>query len=72
MVLPKVGDGVKLLCDTTVAGLQLLAGETMFGPRKSALGERLPTASAKKAALGLPMLCGLHHNIARSDLEGFL
>ena len=67
-----------------MAGLQLLAGETMFGPsgtenreaqireaHLAALAKLLPTREAKKAALSLPFLCDEHQNIKRSDLEMF-
>jgi hypothetical protein len=70
--------------EVTMAGLQLLAGETMFGPsgtenreaqireaRLAALAKLLPTREAKKAALSLPFLCDKHQHIKRSDLEMF-
>ena len=69
--------------ELTMVGLQLLAGETMFGPSGTtmfvqsgteiakALSKLLPTPEAKKAALLLPEFRGLHHKISRSDLERF-
>ena len=79
LAIPAVRPGTELLGHKAVAGLQLLAGETMFGPRDSsvardrlaALDALLPTPEAKKAALKLPVLCGLQNNVARSDLELF-
>jgi hypothetical protein len=73
--------------EVTMAGLQLLAGETTFGPeirsgteireaqireaRQAALAKLLPTREAKMAAFLLPSLRGLRHTISRSDLERF-
>jgi len=70
--------------EITMVGLQLLAGETMFGPsgteiakakireaRQAALAKLLPTREAKMAAFLLPSLRGLRHTISRSDLERF-
>ena len=58
--------------DRTMAGLQLLAGETMFKTqaRKAAV-QALAASSvaAKKAALQLVHLRGRQHMISRSDLE---
>ena len=65
--------GTRALDELTVAGLQLLAGETMFATdaRKRSI-ETLVAASAasRKAALRLVALRGRHHMIARSHLEG--
>ena len=79
LIIPKAAAQIELVNDVTMAGLQLLAGETMFGPpntpiarsRVAALAKLLPTTAAKKAALSLPFLCGLQHNVARSELELF-
>jgi len=79
LALPAVSPRIELISQTTMAALQILAGETMFGQRDSsvardrakALGLLLPTKEAKKAALVIPSLRGLQHNIARSDLESF-
>lgn len=59
------------LSERTLAGLQLLAGFTVFGTqaRKNALSEILPTSKAKEAALNLIALRGLQHMIPSSDLE---
>ena len=64
------------VADITVAGLQLLAGETMFGTakRKKSVTNLLTnlassSAAAKKAALQLVALRGKQHMISRSDLE---
>jgi hypothetical protein len=85
MMLPLVSSNLRepnkaLVHDMTLAGLQLLAGETMFGPHNStqaavrekrlhALSTLLPTPEAKAAALKLPALRGLTHMISQSDLE---
>jgi hypothetical protein len=87
MMLPLVSSNQRepnkaLVHDVTLAGLQLLAGETMFGPHNSAvkqvkqkrlhaLSTLLPTPEAKAAALKLPALRGLTHMISLSDLENF-
>ena len=58
--------------DLTVAGLQLLAGETMFATdarKESVRVLTTPTMAAKKAALQLVSLRGRQHMISRSDLE---
>ena len=70
------GNGCEVV---TMAGLQLLAGETMFGPsgtenreaqvreaRLSALAKLQPTPEAKKAALSLPFLRDKHQGVATS------
>ena len=58
--------------DITVAGLQLLAGETMFATearKQSVKTLAATTVGAKQAALLLVELRGLQHMISRSDLE---
>ena len=60
------------VADITVAGLQLLAGETMFGTserKESVTTLAASSAAAKKAALQLVALRGRQHMISRSDLE---
>ena len=53
-----------------LAGLQLLAGDTMFKPhRRGAIEELLATSAAKKSAYELVALRGRRHEIYRSDLE---
>ena len=53
-----------------LAGLQLLAGDTMFKPhRRDAIKELLTTPAAKKSAFELVALRGRRHEIYRSDLE---
>ena len=54
-----------------VAGLQLLAGDTMFKTtaRKQAVRELLSTKEAKESALLLPEYRGRRHEISHSDLE---
>ena len=53
-----------------LAGLQLLAGDTMFKPhRRGAIKELLTTPAAKKSAFELVALRGRRHEIYRSDLE---
>ena len=55
-----------------MAGLQLLAGETMFATkeRKESITALVTsTIAAKKAALQLVSLRGRQHMISRSDLE---
>ena len=58
--------------DITIAGLQLLAGQTMFSTsaRKESI-QRLaaPSPAAKRAALKIVELRGRQHMISRSDLE---
>ena len=61
-----------MLHDLTVAGLQLLAGETMFATetRKQSVRKlTAQTAASRKAALRLVALRGRQHMISRSDLE---
>ena len=58
--------------DITLAGLQLLAGETMFATdkRKRSITElATPTSAARKAALQLVRFRGRQNFISRSDLE---
>lgn len=57
--------------ECTLAGLQLLAGDTAFTTqrRKEALASLLPSADAKRAGLRLAALRGLQHMISRSNLE---
>ena len=57
--------------ECTLAGLQLLAGDTAFATqrRKDALASLLPSADAKRAGLRPAALRGLQHMISRSDLE---
>lgn len=59
------------LSEHTVAGLQLLSGQTVFPTkdRKKALVKLLESDEAKKSALGLVSLRGLQKMIPRSDLE---
>jgi hypothetical protein len=53
-----------------LAGLQLLAGDTMFKPRRrGAIKKLLTTSAAKKSAFELVALRGRRHEIYRSDLE---
>lgn len=60
------------VAELTVAGLQLLAGETMFCTEKRRTSvKRLlePSVAAKWAALRLVELRGKRHMLSRSDLE---
>lgn len=59
------------LSDLTLAGLQLLAGHTMYGTkeRKIALGKLIQSHGAKKAALRLIETRGKRDMVCRSDLE---
>ncbi|KAJ1423380.1 hypothetical protein B484DRAFT_398673 [Ochromonadaceae sp. CCMP2298] len=54
-----------------LAGLQLPAGETIFGTeaRRQAVRELLPSPEARRAALHLPTMRGLQHMVSRSHLE---
>jgi len=58
--------------DLTMAGLQLLAGETMFATderKESVRSLAATTVAGKQAALQLVSLRGQQHMISRSDLE---
>jgi hypothetical protein len=57
--------------EMTLTALLLFSGSTeFFTPNLNAcLRELLPTISAKKAALEIPLFRGLGHCISRSDLE---
>ena len=60
-----------LLCECTLAALQLLAGDTMFctDARKAAVAELLPSDEARSAAWELVQVRGRGHIFVRSDLE---
>ena len=72
MRVPTFTHSTAVVDDLTLAGLQLLAGETMFATaeRKASIRSLVePTTAAKKAALQLVSLRGRQHMISRSDLE---
>jgi hypothetical protein len=61
----------ELVSPLLLSGLQLLAGETMFGTegRRQAVRSLLHSPEARRAALRLPSMRGQKHMVPRSHLE---
>eukprot|EP00965_Chrysotila_dentata_P064020 2120342-Pleurochrysis_carterae.AAC.1 len=74
---PKLSTASRLTCrseainEATIAGLQLLAGDTMFATeeRKASVNRLLASPGAKRAALRIVALRGCQHMVRHSDLE---